>query len=209
MSATRRRPPPKSNLPHQRPHAKITSRRALRIVPRERAAATEERRPSATPRRARRHDQAGARSASAALQAAVPCAPRDGDRPREEATAPTTTRREREPPNTKHPAERRSHRHGKAAAERHAVTSAAKRPSWNQERQLGAASTDAVIVAQRRLPPEKKRPRQRPCTESASRRTLHAPPRQRASATKERLPSATPRRARRHDRTGTRASRRR
>ena len=44
----------------------------VQAPPKERAAATGERRPSVTPPRARRHDQAGAKSASAAPQAAAP-----------------------------------------------------------------------------------------------------------------------------------------
>ena len=46
--------------------------REVRTAPRERAAAAGDRRPSVTSPRARRHDQAGARSASAAPQAGVP-----------------------------------------------------------------------------------------------------------------------------------------
>ena len=71
VSAARRRSHPKGKRLRQRPHAESASRRALR-APKERATATGERRSSATPPRARRHDQAGARSASAAPQAAAP-----------------------------------------------------------------------------------------------------------------------------------------
>ena len=60
-SAARWRPPQERKRPRQRPHAESASQRALRTALRERAAATEERRPSATPPRVRRHDQAGAR----------------------------------------------------------------------------------------------------------------------------------------------------
>jgi hypothetical protein len=42
-----------------------------------------------------------------------------------EATAPTTTRREREPSSTTHRAERASRRRGREAAERHSAASAA------------------------------------------------------------------------------------
>ena len=55
--------------------------RATEYVPRERAAAAGSWRPSVTPSRARRHDQASARSASAAPQVAAPRVPRDGHCP--------------------------------------------------------------------------------------------------------------------------------
>ena len=115
--------------------------------------------------------------------------------PREAATEPTTTRRTRESPSATR-AESASH-HRKAAAERHAATGAAARPCQRQERQRGAAGRGAVGTARRRPPPERKRPRQRPHAESASRRTLRAP-KERATATEERWPRVTPPRVRLH-----------
>ena len=82
VSAARRRPPAERRRPHRRPHTQSASRRVLRTAPRGHAAATKERRPSVTPPRARRHDRGGARSASAAPQAAAQRAPRDGNRPK-------------------------------------------------------------------------------------------------------------------------------
>ena len=120
---------PKRKRPRQRVHAENASRRALRIVPRERSAAAGPQRPSVTPPRSRRYDLTSARCASAAPQAAAPRAPRDGTPPREEATVPTTARRERELPRTTHFVERASRRHGGAAAERHPAERAAERPS--------------------------------------------------------------------------------
>ena len=63
--------------------------------------------------------------------------------PREEVTAPTITRREREPSSTTHRAERASRRHGRAAAERRAAAGAVARPSRRQERRRGAAGSGA------------------------------------------------------------------
>ena len=120
---------PKRKRPRQRVHTENASRRALRIVPRERPAAAGPRRPSVTPPRSRRYDLTSTRRASAAPQAAAPRAPRDGTPPREEATVPTTARRERELPRTTHFVERASRRHGGAAAERHPAERAAERPS--------------------------------------------------------------------------------
>ena len=64
--------------------------------------------------------------------------------PRGEATAPTTTRRKREPLGTTHYTERVIHRRGRAATECHAAASAAARLSRRQERQSGAAGSGAV-----------------------------------------------------------------
>ena len=76
------RPTP-SERKRQRPrlHAGNANRRAQRTVACERATAAGPRRPSVTPTVARRHDQASARSASAAPQAAAPRAPCDSHRP--------------------------------------------------------------------------------------------------------------------------------
>ena len=119
----------------------------VRTAPGARAAATEEWRSSATPPRARRHDRTGTRSASTAPKAVAPGAPRGGDRLGEEATAPTTIRRGREPSSTTHRAGSASRCHGRVATERHAAASEAARPSWRQERQLGAAGSGAVNAA--------------------------------------------------------------
>ena len=89
--------------------------------------------------------------------------------PRKEATAPTTTRREHEPPSATR-TERASRRNGSAAVERQADASAAARPSRRRERQRIAAGSGAVGAARQLPPPERKRPRQRPHTDSASRR---------------------------------------
>ena len=142
-------------------------------------------------------------------QAAAPRERRDGDRPREDATASTAraeSGREREPLSNTHRAERASRRRGRVAVERHAAASAAARPSRRYERQRGAAGSGAASAARRRPPPERKRPRRRPHAESASRRALRTAPRERAAATEERRPSAAPPRARWHDRAGARSA---
>ena len=121
-------------------------------------------------------------------------------------TAPTITRRHCEPPSTTHRAQGASRRHGRAPVERHVAASAAAPPSRRQECQHGAAGSGAVSAARRRLPPGRKRPHRRPYAENASSRGLRTASRERAAATKERWPSATPPRARRHDRPGARSA---
>ena len=64
--------------------------------------------------------------------------------PREEATAPTTTRRERELLGTTHRAKRASRRHGRAATERHAAASVAELRNGRQERQRCAVGSGPV-----------------------------------------------------------------
>ena len=90
-------------------------------------------------------------------------------------------------------------RSGIAAAERHAAASMATRLRRRQERQRGAAGSGAVSAARRRPPPERKRPRQRPHAESASRGAPRTAPRERAAAAEERRPSFTPRQSCWHD----------
>ena len=67
--------------------------------------------------------------------------------PREEATAPTTIRRECEQPRTTHRIEGASRRHERAVAKRHAAASAAARPTRRQERQRGARKGSAAPQA--------------------------------------------------------------
>ena len=78
--------------------------------------------------------------------------------PREEATAPTATRRERSPPIMLHRAKGEIRRRGEAAAERHACVSATARQRWHEDRERGAAGSGAVRAARRRLPKETTQP---------------------------------------------------
>ena len=155
VSAARWLPPPERNRPRQRPQAKSASLRALHLAPRERAAATEAPRPSVTPSRVRapRRRERGYTAEPAPGAPAQRRRQRRRERratataPRGEATAPTITRRDREPLSTTHRAKRASYCRGRAAAEHHAAASAATPPSRREERQRGAAGSGAVSAA--------------------------------------------------------------
>ena len=112
--------------------------------------------------------------ASKAPQAAASRASRDSDRPREEATAPTITRREHEQPSTTHRAQRASRRRERVAAECHAAAGAAPRPSQHQERQHGAAGSGAASVVRQR-PPQRGSDRDDDHTQRARAADHHAP----------------------------------
>ena len=113
---------------------------------------------------------------------------RDGDRPREEATAPTTIHTELEPPNTTHPAERASRRHGRAAAECHAAASAAARTIRRQGdapllvhllHQAGAKAASAPALRRRQQRRERHAtataPREEPTAPTTTRRAREPP----------------------------------
>ena len=128
----------------------------------------------------------------------APKRPVTGIGSREEATAPATARREREPPNATC-AVRASRRQGRAAAERHETAGAAERLSRRQERQRGAAGSGAVDAARRRPSLERKQPRRRKTRRGASCRALRAP-RERAAAERHTTASAAVRPGRRQER---------
>ena len=73
---------------------------------------------------------------------------------REQATAPTTTRREREPLSTTNRAERTSCRHGRVAAERHAAESAASgAPAWRCRQRRRERCATATAPSARPIAP--------------------------------------------------------
>ena len=149
--------------------------------------------------RAPRRDERGGTTELAPGAPARRCRQRRRDRratataPREEATAPTTTHREREPPNTTHPAERASHRHGSAAAQRHAAASAEVRPNRRPcgtpplVRLLDQAGAKAASAPARR---RRQRRRERDATATAPREEPTAP----TTTRREREPPSTTRR---------------
>ena len=89
LTATRRERAPTTSH-----NAQSTSRRREGAAA-ERNAAAKELRPNVTPPRGSGKAERATKSASAAPQAAAPQEWRDGDRPREDATALTAARRER------------------------------------------------------------------------------------------------------------------
>ena len=196
MSAVRRRPPPERKRPRQRPHAENASRWALRTAPRKRATATEERRPSVTSPRARRHNQAVVRKAvnpccAIGLVAGIGAPERLGageevDSQEDFFAARLVLLRgaDRTSLWQLHPVAG-----ARAAAGRFA----------DAAETLRAAGSGAVSAAQWRPPPERKRPRRRAHAERASCGARRTAPRERAAATEHRRPSATPPRAWRDD----------
>ena len=171
VSAARQRPPPERKRPRERQHAE------LRAAEHETPRCESEPPPRKSSERASRRRERGGTTKPAPGAPARCCRPRRRERramaiaDREKATTPTNTRRKHEPLSKMHRAGSVSRRHGKSVAERHAAASASTRLSRRQECQRGAVGSGAVGAVRRRLPPERKRPHQRP--QQRARITVH------------------------------------